>query len=120
MAIEQSNSASSNTSQLNFAEDPRREPHEKETALHLEGDGTHFTVRSFKKVFFAKVLQRPEFSVTRIYVLTHDGQDGTVDSLDNVAAESGVTITGVEGRLPVGAMNIGKPRNSNSHADIVK
>ena len=100
-------------------EDPAREPHEKETAFHLEGDGIYFSVTSFKKVVYAKLLHRPEFSVTRIHVLD-DGQERTVDSLDEVAADPSLTIIGVIGRLPVGAMNIGTPRNSNSHASIVK
>lgn len=103
-----------------FAEDPRREPHEKETAFHLEGDGSHFSVTSFKKVVFAKLLRRPEFSVKHLRVLDADGQEGTVNSLDEAAADPSLTIIGVVGRLPVGAMNIGAPRNSNSHADLVK
>ena len=103
-----------------FAEDPHREPHEKETAFHLEGDGTHFTVTSFKRVVFAKLLRRPELQVSHLHVLDSDGREGTVDSLDEAAADPSLTIIGVVGRLPVGAMNIGTPRNSNSHADLVK
>lgn len=102
-----------------FAEDPRREPHEKETSLHLEGDGTHLSVISFKKVVYTKLVQRPEFSVKHLHVLDDNGREHTVDSLDE-AAERSLTIIGVTGRLPVGAVNIGIPRNSNSHADIVK
>lgn len=102
-----------------FSEDPRREPHEKETGLHVEGDGTHFSVTSLKKVVYTKLLQRPEFSVTHLHVLDDYGQERTVDSLDE-AAEQSLTVIGVTGRLPVGAVNIGTPRNSNSHADLVK
>lgn len=102
-----------------FSEDPCREPHEKETALHLEGDGTHFSVTSFKKVVYAKLLRRPEFSVKCLIVLD-DGRERTVDSLDEAAADPTLTVIGVVGRLPVGAMSIGTPRNSNSHADLVK
>lgn len=100
------------------SEDPRREPHEKETALHVEGDGTHFSVTSFKKVVYAKLLRRPEFSVTRLHVLDDDGREQTVDCLDKAAKRS-LTIIGVTGRVPVGAVNIGTPRNSNSHAELV-
>lgn len=103
-----------------FSEDPHREPHEKESAFHLEGDGTYFSVTSFKKVIFAKLLQRPEFEVTHLTVLDEEGREHTVDSLDEVAVDSTQTIIGVVGRFPVGAMNIGTPRNSNSQADIVK
>ncbi|GAA0219953.1 hypothetical protein [Halobaculum roseum] len=102
-----------------LSEDPRREPHEKETALHLEGDGSQFSVTSFKRVVYAKLLQRDEFSVKRLHVIDDDGQDHAVNSLDE-AAERSLTIIGVTGQLPVGAVNIGTSRNSNSHADLVK
>jgi hypothetical protein len=102
------------------AEDPHREPHEKETAFHVEGDSTHFSITSFKQVVFTKLLKRPAFSVTRLYVLNEDGREDTVDSLNEVADTPSLTVIGVAGRLPVGAMNIGTPRNSNSHADLVK
>lgn len=100
-------------------EDPAREPHEKETAIHTDGDGDYADVTSFKKVVFQKLLQRPEFDVERLHVLNDDGRENTVDSLDE-AAERSLTIIGVTGRIPVGAVTIGAPRNSNSHADLVK
>ena len=103
-----------------FAEDPHREPQEKETAFHLEGDGTHFSVTSFKKVVYAKLLRRPEYSVKRLNVLDADGRERTVLSLDEVAADPSLTVIGAELRVPVGAVSIGVPRNSNSHADLVK
>jgi hypothetical protein len=103
-----------------FAEDPTREPHEKETAFHLVGDETHFSVTSFKKVVYDKLLRRPEFSVKHIHILDDDGQRRTVDSFNELPDDPTLTIIGVEGRLPVGAMNIGTPRNSNSHADLVR
>jgi len=102
-----------------FSEDPGREPHEKETGLHVEGDGTHFSVTSFKKVIYAKLLRHPEFSVKRLHALDDDGREHTVDTFQE-ASEQSLTIIGVTGRLPVGAVNIGTPRNSNSHADLVK
>lgn len=101
------------------SEDPRREPREKETSLHVEGDGTHFVVRSFKRVVFEKLLQRPKFDLMRLHVIDDNGREQTMDSLDK-AAEQSLTIIGVTGKIPVGAINIGTPRNSNSHADIVK
>lgn len=105
---------------LQFSEDPYREPHEKETGLHLEGDGTHFSVTSYKKVVYTKLLRRPEFSVKHLSVLDEDGRERTVDTLDEAAADPSLTIIGVVGRLPVGSVNIGTARNSNSHADLVK
>ena len=100
-------------------EDPDREPHEKETSFHLEGDSTNFSVTSFKRVVFEKLLQRPEFEVKHLIVHDPDGRERTIDSLDEVT-NSSLTIIGVVGQLPVGAMNIGTPRSSNSHAIIVK
>ena len=100
-------------------EDPAREPHEKETALSLEGDGTHFTVTSFKKVVFKKLLRRPEFEVVSLNVVDAEGRERTVESLDEAAAPS-LTIVGVVGRIPVGAVSIGCPRKNDSHADLVK
>lgn len=102
-----------------FSEDPNREPHEKETALHLEGDDSHFTVTSFKRVVVAKLLRRPEFDVKYIHILDSEGREFTVESLAE-AANSSLQIIGVVGRLPVGSVNIGKPRNGNSHAELVK
>ncbi|MFC7059079.1 hypothetical protein [Halovenus salina] len=107
------------TLRTQFSEDPRREPHEKETGLHVEGEGTHFSVTSFKKVVYAKLLQRDEFNITHLHVLDDDGREHTVDCIEK-AAEQSLTIIGVTGRLPVAAVNIGTPRNDNSHADLVK
>lgn len=103
-----------------FAEDPNRRPHEKETAWHLEGDATHFSITSFKKVCFSKLLRRSHFSVKRIHVLDSDGTKQTRGSLREVTAEPDLTIIGVEGQLPVGALSIGSSRKDNSHARIVK
>jgi hypothetical protein len=99
-----------------LAEDPYREPFEKELAVHLEGDGTHFSITSFKKVVYSKLLKHSEFNVKRFHIL-NDGHEQSVSSLDEV---SDSTIIGVTGQLPVGTMSIGTPRNSNSHANIVK
>jgi len=102
------------------AEDPRREPHEKETTITLDGDCDRFAVASFKKSVFAKLPERPNFEVKRLTALTDEGQYRTIDSLDKVAANPSMTIIGVEGWLPVGALTVGDARRSNSHADIVK
>lgn len=123
MSIQTNNAEScitNETIRTQFSEDPRREPHEKETAFHLEGDGTHFSVTSFKKVVYTKLLRRPKFTVKHLNVLDEDGRETTVDSLEEAAADSPLTIIGVRGRLPVGAASIGVPRNSDSHADLVK
>lgn len=101
------------------AEDPRLAPFEKQTALHLDGDSTHIEVTSFRKVVFAKLLQRPAFEVKRLSVLDENGKEHTVESLDKVASEPSLTVIRVTGLVPVGALSIGTPRNSNSHADIV-
>jgi hypothetical protein len=51
---------------------------------------------------------------------TRNGRERSVASLDEVAADPSLTVIGVMGQLPVGAMSIGVPRKSNSHAEIVK
>lgn len=102
------------------AEDPRRAPLEKETTLTLDGDREQIAVESFKKSVFTKLLQRPHFEIHRLSVRDGEGQETTVDALDKVVSDPSLTIIGVAGHLPVGAVSIGTPRNSNSHADIVK
>ena len=108
----------SRTIQNQLAEDPYREPFEKESGIHLEGDATHLSVTSFKKVVFSKLLQHSEFTVKHFHVF-EDGHERTIESLEETA-DSSPTIIGVAGQLPVGTLSIGKSRNSNSHADIVK
>jgi hypothetical protein len=114
--------ADSNRTEANYqyAEDPRREPHEKETTLALEGDRQHFAITSFKRGVFAKLHQRPRFEVTRFHILDDDHRVRTVTSLDQAEVDPPITIVGVAGQLPVGTFTIGVPRNSNSHTDIVK
>jgi hypothetical protein len=103
-----------------FAEDPAREPHEKETGIHLEGDANRAAVMSFKKVVYAKWLQHPEFEVKRLNVRDEDGRERTVQSLDEVRENPALTVIGASGTFPVGCLSIGAARNSDSHADIVK
>ena len=108
-----------NSISAQFTEDPHREPHEKETSLHVEGDGTQMEVRSFKRGVFEKLLHRPEFEVKSLYVLDDENREHVVDTVDEAVNQS-LPIIGVVGKIPVGSINIGTPRNSNSHADIVK
>ena len=122
MKLENHNSESRNAIESlrpQFSEDPNRKPDEKETGLHVEGNSDHFSITSFKKVIYTKLLRQPEFSVKRLHVI-EGGREHTVDTLDEAAADPTLIIIGVTGQLPVGAVNIGTPRNSNSHADIVK
>ena len=122
MKLENHNSESRNAIESlrpQFSEDPNRKPDEKETGLHVEGNSDHFSITSFKKVIYTKLLRQPEFSVKRLHVI-EDGRERTVDTLGEAAADPTLIIIGVTGQLPVGAVNIGTPRNSNSHADIVK
>ena len=107
-------------SRSRLAEDPNRQPHEKETAFHVKGDGSRFSVTSFKKVFYGKLLRRPEFDVNVIHLLDREGHEHTAKSRQEVVEKPGMTVIGVYGSIPVGAVNIGTPRNSNSHADLVK
>ena len=103
-----------------FSEDPAREPHEKETALHLEGDATRATVTSFKQVVYVKWLQHPQFELERLNVRDEEGRERTVQSLDEVRENPALTVIGASGTFPVGCLSIGTARNSDSHAEIVK
>jgi hypothetical protein len=114
-----SDSSTDSSSRVRCAEDPRRERHEKETALHLEGDSTRFSVTSFKRVIYKKLLQRPNFHIKHLHVLDDDGEEHTVDCFDE-AVERSLTTIGVTGQIPVGSIHIGVPRNTNSPARIVK
>lgn len=100
-----------------FSEDPRREPHEKETALHLDGAEDHFSVTSFKKSVYEKLLQHPEFDVECVNVVDEDGWQSSVESLNAVGESE--SVIGVVGMLPVGCLSIGTARASDSHSGIV-
>ncbi len=104
---------------IQFAEDPHREPDEKETALSVAGTDKRVQVTSFKKSVFAKLIERPSFNVQWLNVRSESGNNRTVDSLDEVAAAS-EAVVGVTGTIPVGALTIGTPRSSDSHAQVVK
>lgn len=101
------------------SEDPYRLPHEKETGFHLEGDADHIRVSSFKKVVYSKLLRRSDFEVCHITIRDVDGRESTVDSLTEALSDPMIQIIGVSGKLPVGALKIGKARKSDSHARIV-
>lgn len=103
-----------------LSEDTTREPHEKETVVHLEGNASRATVISFKKVIYGKWLQHPEFEVKWLTVHDEKGRERTVQSLDEVRENSALTVIGASGTFPVGCLSIGAARNSDSHADIVK
>lgn len=106
---------------IQFSEDPRREPHEKETAIHIDGDDESFSITSHKRVVYESVLRRPEFEPKTIHVYDPDSaRERSVDSLTAVQENENWKVMGVIGHLPVGSLTIGVPRNSNSHAEIVK
>lgn len=101
-------------------EDPYREPFEKETALHLEGDRERIEVTSFKEVVYRKLLQRPEFEPKYLSVCDGNRRERTVPGIDEIIENPELRVIGATGTLPVGALTIGTPRKSNSHAQIVK
>lgn len=103
-----------------MTEDPNREPHEKETSIHTEGTSDRVTITSFKKTFFSKLVQHPEFELKWFNVLDPDSQEQTIESYSDLWENPGLTIIGVTGTLPIGAISIGVPRNSDSHAQVVK
>ncbi len=100
--------------------DPDRDQHEKETGIQLEGDREALEITSYKKVVYEKLLQHPAFTVKHRHVRTENRQQKTVKPGQEVGADPSLTIVGVTGQLSVGALSIKTPRNSNSHAKIVK
>lgn len=102
-----------------LAEDPRREPHEKETGTHIEGDNDCVSITSFKKVVFAKLLRHHEFTIDSLSVVDTSGNERTATLLEFLENPA-LTIIGVHGTLPVGSLSIGVGRVSDSHAGIVK
>lgn len=102
-----------------LAEDPRREPHEKETALHFEGDSDSVSITSFKKVVFGKLLRHSEFKIESLSVVDTSGNERTV-TLPEFLENPALTIIGVRGTGPVGCLSFGVGRASDSHAGIVK
>ena len=102
-----------------LAEDPHRYPHEKETALHLNGDGTAVSITSFKKVVYKKLLKHPQFEIRSLTVINDNQHEQHLSSINEVLLNSELRIIGVTGTIPVGALTIGTPRKSNSHARIV-
>lgn len=103
-----------------FSEDPARNPPEKETAIHLEGDASRATVTSFKQVVYAKWLQHPDFELKRLNIRDEEGRERTAQSLEEVRENPALTVIGASGTLPVGCLSIGAARNSDSHSEIVK
>lgn len=101
-------------------EDPRRSSIEKETGLLAAGDDDHFMVNSFKKVVFSKLIMHEEFDINHYHVSDANGCIRQMQDTDEIIDNSSLAIVGVEGKIPVGAVSIGDPRKSNSHAELVK
>lgn len=101
-------------------EDPYRLPHEKESAIHLEGDAKTFSITSFKKVVFTKLLRHSEFELDHLTVRDPDGSEYSVESIEQLASDPTLRVIGVTGKLPVGTLSLGIPRKSDSHAMIAK
>lgn len=100
--------------------DTSRKPYEQETALHLAGDALRYNITSFKRVVFAKLLERPAFCVKRLHLINSDGNEYTVDSIEEAQTTPNHSVVGVEGWMPVGSLSIGAKRTSDSQANIVK
>jgi hypothetical protein len=110
---------STDSRDVEFAEDSTRKSPEKETGIHLVGDETHLSITSYKRVVFEKLLQHPQFIVKSLHLLI-EGEKQTVGSVESIETQKPITIIGAEGILPVGTLSIGAARQSNSHAEIVK
>ena len=103
-----------------LSEDPRRDPIEKETAVQIAGDKEQFEITSFKRTVYTGLLAHSESEINWINVCDENGREFTVESLGAVKENPDLTVIGVTATLPVGSLSIGVPRQSDSHAQIVK
>lgn len=101
-------------------EDPRRSSVEKETGLLAAGDEDHFIVDSFKKVVFSKLIGHEDFDISYLYVSDSNSNVKQMQPTEEIIDNSSLSIVGIKGMLPVGAVSIGTPRKSDSHAELVK
>lgn len=102
-----------------LAEDPCREPHEKEWGFHAEGDSSRASFHSFKKVQYAKLLALPQAEVEWLHVVDESKNESTA-TLPEFLQNPNLTAIGAQGTIPVGSITIGVGRASDSHAEVVK
>jgi len=84
--------------------DPTTHPKENETGIHFTGGDRHAWISSYEPPVVAGLLQLKHFKVEQLVTMMIDGSE---------------CVVGVVGRVPIGALRIGKPRDSARHELIV-
>jgi len=84
--------------------DPTADPKENETALHFSAGDRYLWISSYEPAVIAGLLGHPDFRIGHIIFMK---------------ANRGECVVGVVGKLPIGALSIGRRRDSDSHEFIV-
>ncbi|OGF52869.1 MAG: hypothetical protein A2Z21_04210 [Candidatus Fraserbacteria bacterium RBG_16_55_9] len=84
--------------------DPTIPPKENETGIHFMGRDRHAWISSYEPAIVANLLQHKHFKVEQLVTMVVNGCE---------------CVVGVVGRVPIGALRIGQPRDSDRHELIV-
>jgi hypothetical protein len=84
--------------------DPTADPHENETALHFTAGDRRLWISSYEPTVVAGLLAHPSFQIGHLVLMKANGRE---------------CVVGVVGKLPVGALSLGRARKSDSHELIV-
>lgn len=84
--------------------DPTVDPKENETALHFAAGDRRFWISSYEPAVISGLLAHPDFQIEHVIWMRAHGRE---------------CVVGVVGKLPVGALSLGRARKSNSHELIV-
>jgi len=85
--------------------DPTADPKENETALHFSAGDRYLWISSYEPVIVSRLLGHPDFRIGHLVLMNTNGRE---------------CVVGVVGKLPIGALSIGRARPSDSHELIVK
>ncbi len=80
--------------------DPTIHPKENETGIHFTGGDRHAWISSYEPAIVSGLLQHKRFKLEHLVTLEIDGRE---------------CVVGVVGRIPIGALRIGRPRDSDRH-----
>lgn len=84
--------------------DPTADPHENETALHFTTGDRRLWISSYEPTVVAGLLAHPNFQIGHLVLMKANGRE---------------CVVGVVGKLPVGALSLGRARKSDSHELVV-
>lgn len=84
--------------------DPTADPRENETALHFTAGDRRLWISSYEPTVVAGLLAHPDFQIEHLVFMKANGRE---------------CVVGVVGKLPVGALSLGRARKSDSHELVV-